>query len=86
MELHGIPYKSMELHEILREEGTIITIIITTTRTITRSWWHGGVGEVKQLFCQGLSGTGEKGYPSKLKRNQCYATGAVLGIVAIEGI
>ena len=33
----------------------------TTTITITRSRWHGGVGELNfQPYCKGRSGTGEK--------------------------
>ena len=42
-----------------RGQQTITTTTIITT--ITRSWWHGGVGEQQfQQFCQGRSGTGEK--------------------------
>ena len=41
--------------------GGVQPIIITTTTTITRSQWHGGVGELNfQPYCKGRPGTGEK--------------------------
>ena len=46
---------------IMVRGGVQPIIITTTTTTITRSRWHGGVGELNfQPYCQGRSGTGEK--------------------------
>ena len=67
-ELHGIPCNYVELHEIPRGGGA--TTVTTTIIITTRSWGHGGVGELKlQLSAKGSQGRVTQQTPPGVPRN-----------------